>query len=496
MKKQLALCIGNDNYLYSCLPKLRCAINDATSVAQKLESLNYEVLLYTDLDREKIHKAIDDFESRLPQYDVALFYFAGHGFECNGKNLLMPIDVAEGDNGYREWMALTLDTVISALEGKNVFNHLTTKIIILDACRQNPDARGNQVKGFAPVFAPSGTIIAFSTSPGQLSLEAGNHGLYTKALLASIDTPRIPVENMFKHVREILIADSRGKQISWEHTSLIGNYYFNEDRIDAFAFYSAEALADRTYYFNPNTQIGKVVEKLKSYYFNTQNEAIPLIKTINFSSVSASDLFVLGRNIYQAADGGAWTVINFIKTFSNQTTISHDVKIHLLNGMAYEIYFNSYGVLRERPKNSLFLEILKLLEDEHFQKSKNFIAEKLRDESGLFLYIPGSEERIELHVQYVQIDTMENGDKIFKFQKIFYQAKNILYTGDGTEEIDSNYAFWATTYSLPEIKRILAERMVAPPDMIIFTLENENLDNYYFTLPEDFSLRYKKVEID
>lgn len=496
MKKQLALCIGNDDYQYSCLPKLNSAINDAVAVAEKLQLLNYDVLLHTNLDRNQLHTAVDKFEELLPQYEVALFYFAGHGFECDGKNLLMPIDASEGDQGYREWVALTLDTVISALEGKHFTNQLKTKLIILDACRQNPDTRGNQIKGFAPVFAPSGTIIAFSTSPGQMSLESGNHGLYTKALLASIDIPRIPVENMFKHVREILIADSHGRQISWEHTSLIGNYYFNEDRIDAFAFYSEEALADKSYYFNSHNEIGKVVEKLKSYNFYVQNDAIPLINSINFSSASANDLFVLGRNIYQAADGGAWTVSNFIRNFSNSNIISNDAKIHLLSGMAFEIYFNSYGALRERPKSSLYLEILKLLSDENYQKSKNFIAEKLQAENDLMLYIPGSEERIELHFHSIEAETMQNGDKIFKIQKIYYHTKNILYTGDGTEEIDSNDLFWAMTNSLPEIKRILAKRMVAPPDMIIFTLENENLDNYYFTLPEDFSLRYKKVEID
>lgn len=491
MKKQLALCIGNDDYKYSCLSKLKCAVNDANAIAEKLIKLNFDVIVQSNLDRKGMHEAVDDFENRLSEYDVALFYFAGHGFECNGKNLLMPVDLEAGDNGYREWMALQLDTVIAALEGKHNTNNLQTKIIILDACRQNPEARGDSARGFAPIFAPSGTIIAFSTSPGQLSLEAGDHGLYTQALLSSIDIPRIPVENMFKHVREILIANSSGRQVSWEHTSLIGNYFFNEDRIDGFSSYTPDALADNNYYFNPSNEIGNVVAKLKSYNYYIQNEAIRLIPALEFTSASANDIFVLGRNIYQAADGGAWDAGQFIKKLSAFGTIPDEAKIHLLSGMAYEIYFNSYGVLREKLKTACYLEILKHLENERYQMAKNFIVEKIRAESDLIIYQPCSEERIELHLCCAEIEKRD-GDVIYKIYRIYFQGKNILYTQDGTEEMDADDFNWYVTSSLPDIKRTLSERLVAPPDMLIFTYDLEMKDNYYLVLPNDFSLRYRK----
>ncbi len=160
MRKQIALCIGNNNYQYDCLNKLECAINDCEAISNKLTNLNFEVLCYSDLDRVAMHTAVDDFEARLPEYDVALFYYAGHGFECNGHNLLMPIDTNGVDAGYREWMALDLDYLINALEGRDHENHLKTKIIIIDACRQDGAGRGVAMNGFAPVFAPEGTIIA------------------------------------------------------------------------------------------------------------------------------------------------------------------------------------------------------------------------------------------------------------------------------------------------------------------------------------------------
>lgn len=153
MRKQIALCIGNDEYQYTCLNKLQCAAKDCAAITEKLSSLDFDVMSYNNLDRITMHKVVDEFEAKLPEYDVALFYYAGHGFECNGSNLLMPIDTDGTDRNYRDWMALKLEYVIDALEGKNQSNNLKTKIVILDACRENGDGRGVVTHRFAPVFA-------------------------------------------------------------------------------------------------------------------------------------------------------------------------------------------------------------------------------------------------------------------------------------------------------------------------------------------------------
>lgn len=58
MRKQIALCIGNDNYQYSCFPKLTCAVNDAAAISEKLEQLNYTVNLKCDLTSEEMYRAL------------------------------------------------------------------------------------------------------------------------------------------------------------------------------------------------------------------------------------------------------------------------------------------------------------------------------------------------------------------------------------------------------------------------------------------------------
>ncbi len=486
MRKQIALCIGNNNYQYDCLNKLECAINDCEAISNKLTNLNFEVLCYSDLDRVAMHTAVDDFEARLPEYDVALFYYAGHGFECNGHNLLMPIDTNGVDAGYREWMALDLDYLINALEGRAHENHLKTKIIIIDACRQDGAGRGVAMNGFAPVFAPEGTIIAFSTSPGQKAAELEHHGAYTSALLQSIDLPRIPIENMFKHVREVLSAQTAGRQISWEHTSLMGNYCFNEDSIDAFAFYSSEALADKNYYFRTDNPLYEIVDRLKTHDWYRQNPAISKISAVSFETVSANDLFVLGRNICQAAEGGAWIAQSYIKAFANNR-LDVDIKKHILSGIAFEMYFDRNGLLRQQFKDDNYIAILRLLENEDFQMCKNFIATKLQEETNRILYIPGSESKIELHLKCDEFEVKANGDTVYNIEAIYSQGTNVIFSADGRSPFNEVWFSRAVPFTTLCIE--IAKSLLAPPDMVLITSNIEDRSDHYFSVPFNYSLR-------
>lgn len=75
--------------------------------------------------------------------------------------------------------------------------------------------------------APSGTLIAFATAPGQVAADGdGENGIYTKYLLAEIRQPGVPVEQLFKQVRIGVMAETRERQVPWESSSLRGDFYF------------------------------------------------------------------------------------------------------------------------------------------------------------------------------------------------------------------------------------------------------------------------------
>jgi uncharacterized protein (TIGR02145 family) len=70
-------------------------------------------------------------------------------------------------------------------------------------------------------------LIAYATSPGSTASDgSGKNGLYTSAILESIQIPNITILQMFQNVRKIVVQKSDKHQIPWESTSLIGDFYF------------------------------------------------------------------------------------------------------------------------------------------------------------------------------------------------------------------------------------------------------------------------------
>lgn len=120
---------------------------------------------------------------------------------------------------------------IDELVSQNEHADYKTNILIFDACRDNPFSRtwsgSSNFLGFAPIIAPSGTLIAFSTSPGKTASDGlNNNGLYTEALLSEISKPDLSIIQVFQNVRQKVLYNSNNKQLSWESTSLLGDYYF------------------------------------------------------------------------------------------------------------------------------------------------------------------------------------------------------------------------------------------------------------------------------
>jgi len=219
--------IGNSNYKSS--NTLKNPVNDATAFAAALKGLGFHVLSYFDADQKTMKKAMDEFGNLLRDYNVGLFYFAGHGLQVNGINYLIPVDanlLIAQDVDY--------DCVdVGRLLGKMDEAGTSTNIIILDACRDNPFERSwsgrseSKGSGLAFMNAPSGSIIAYATSPGKTASDGtGKNGLYTSALLQYINIPGQPIEEFFKNVRTMVEARSNKAQTPWESTSLKGNFFF------------------------------------------------------------------------------------------------------------------------------------------------------------------------------------------------------------------------------------------------------------------------------
>jgi hypothetical protein len=103
-------------------------------------------------------------------------------------------------------------------------------IIILDACRDNPFIRSSRSgsRGLAAIDAPGGTIISYSTAPGSIAEDgAGENSTFTKYLLSNIGLPGLRIEDVFKNVRKKVMEETKNRQIPWESSSLVGDFYFS-----------------------------------------------------------------------------------------------------------------------------------------------------------------------------------------------------------------------------------------------------------------------------
>ncbi|MBI9084218.1 MAG: SUMF1/EgtB/PvdO family nonheme iron enzyme [Desulfobacterales bacterium] len=224
--QRLALVIGNG--AYRSVP-LKNPVNDATDVAAKLEKFGFRVVLRTDVGRKAMEGAIRQFGRDLLKGGLGLFYFAGHGMQVDGRNYLIPVDAQIETESDVRFESVDAGRVLGKMEdAQNGMN-----IVILDACRDNPFARSARSgsKGLARMDAPRGSIIAYATAPGAVAADGfGRNGIYTKHLLANIDTPGLSIETVFKNVRIGVIGETGDKQVPWESSSLTGDFSFSPKR--------------------------------------------------------------------------------------------------------------------------------------------------------------------------------------------------------------------------------------------------------------------------
>jgi len=222
-EKRVALVIGNAKYAVSPLPNPE---NDARAMTVKLTELGFEVLSGYNRNQNEMKRLIREFGGKIKGGGVGLFYFAGHGVQVAGRNFLIPIGAQINEEAEVEYESVDAGFVLAQMqEARNRLN-----VIILDACRNNPFVRSfrSGTDGLASIDAPSGSLIAYATSPGKTAKDGGKlgNGLYTSELLKQMSEPGLKIEDVLKRVRVEVEKKSGGLQTPWESSSLKGDFFF------------------------------------------------------------------------------------------------------------------------------------------------------------------------------------------------------------------------------------------------------------------------------
>ena len=196
---RFALVIGNSAYTGS--PPLKNPKNDAELISKTLTEVGFEVIKVIDADRRKMSRAMLDFSRKLSNNtgSIGLFYYAGHGVQVRGLNYMVPVTADIKNEDEVRFEGVDINDFLNTM--RNSGSRLN--IIILDACRNNPYEGSSRsgTRGLAPVQAASGTLIAYSTAPGDVAFDGnGINSPYTLALSRFIRKPGLTVETVFKRV--------------------------------------------------------------------------------------------------------------------------------------------------------------------------------------------------------------------------------------------------------------------------------------------------------
>jgi hypothetical protein len=229
-EKRVALVIGNSAYQNT--PSLPNPANDAADMAAALKKLGFKTIEGFDLDKQAFDRKVRDFSNTLADADVSLFFYAGHGLQLAGQNYLMPIDANAETADALDWEMVRLDLVQRTMERVT-----STSIIFLDACRNNPMARNlaramgtrsaEISRGLAAVESGVGTLISFSTQPGNVALDgSGRNSPFAAALVKHISSDD-DLSAILISVRNDVMKETQGKQVPWEHSALRARFYFS-----------------------------------------------------------------------------------------------------------------------------------------------------------------------------------------------------------------------------------------------------------------------------
>ena len=225
-QKRVALVVGNGSY--QKVAKLNNPTRDAAAMADMFRKAGFDTVeLKSNLDLPSLRRAVRDFSNAVRGADVAVLFFAGHGIEVNGINYLIPTDAKLERDLDIEDEAVSLDRIVQLMEPAK-----RLRLVILDACRDNPFAPGIRRtiasrsigRGLARVdVVIADSMVAFAAKPGTTADDGqGANSPYTSALLKHLPTPGLDIRLAIGRVRDEVLAATANRQEPTAFMSLGG----------------------------------------------------------------------------------------------------------------------------------------------------------------------------------------------------------------------------------------------------------------------------------
>jgi uncharacterized caspase-like protein len=187
-------------------------------VAGALSRLGFDVVEKHDLGVAQMRGALKDFEDKAAGAEWALAYFSGHGMELNGKNWLLPVDVALARASDLPDEAIPAERVLERLSGVKKL-----RMVILDACRTNPFLARMAINkgitrtvasGLAAVEPTHGEVVFYAARHGSIALDGNSaNSPFALALVKHMDEDGVEIGRFFRKVTSsVLTATDNGQE--------------------------------------------------------------------------------------------------------------------------------------------------------------------------------------------------------------------------------------------------------------------------------------------
>ncbi len=224
--KRVALVIGISKYQQ--VPQLTNPARDADAMSALFKTAGFDVVnSERDLGISDFRRTVREFSETSRDADIAVVYYAGHGIEVDGANYLIPADARLLSDFDVEDETVSLDRMIRALDSVK-----RLRLIILDACRDNPFAKtikrsvasrsiGRGLGEIEP--AMSDTLIAFAAKAGAVASDGdGQNSPFAMALVKYIAEPGLDLRLAFGRVRDDVLKSTSNRQEPFVYGSLGG----------------------------------------------------------------------------------------------------------------------------------------------------------------------------------------------------------------------------------------------------------------------------------
>jgi uncharacterized caspase-like protein len=225
-EKRVALVIGMSQYQQ--VPRLANPARDAAAMTDLFKKAGFDVIdSERDLGIADMRRVIRQFSDTARDADIAVVYYAGHGMEVDGTNYLVPADAKLVSDFDVEDETISLDRVLKALDPVK-----RLKLVILDACRDNPFAKSMKRsiatrsvgRGLAKIEPQmSDTLIAFAARAGAVASDGdGQNSPFATALVKYIAEPGLDLRLAFGRVRDDVLKSTANRQEPFVYGSLGG----------------------------------------------------------------------------------------------------------------------------------------------------------------------------------------------------------------------------------------------------------------------------------